>query len=54
LPAYQHAMEQVIAEATRLHDAGVPCPAPAGRGAAGAPRQMCEAALKGNWGDLKN
>ncbi|HEY4130956.1 MAG TPA: MBL fold metallo-hydrolase [Gemmatimonadaceae bacterium] len=54
LPAYLHAMEQVIAEATRLHDAGVPCPAPAGRSAAGAPRQMCEAALKGNWGDLKN
>lgn len=57
LPAYQHAMEQVIAEATRLHDAGVPCPAPArgaGGGSAGAPRQMCEAALKGNWGELKN
>jgi glyoxylase-like metal-dependent hydrolase (beta-lactamase superfamily II) len=57
LPAYRHAVEQVVAEATRLHDAGVPCPAPAGRGAgatSGTPRQPCEAALKGNWGDLKN
>jgi glyoxylase-like metal-dependent hydrolase (beta-lactamase superfamily II) len=53
LPAYRHAVEQVVAEATRLHDAGVPCAAPAGRGA-GAARQPCEAAVKGNWGDLKN
>jgi glyoxylase-like metal-dependent hydrolase (beta-lactamase superfamily II) len=52
LPAYRRAMEQVIAEATRLHDAKVPCAA-AGRGA-GAPREPCEAAQKGNWGDLKN
>ncbi|HTE47804.1 MAG TPA: hypothetical protein VK636_21355, partial [Gemmatimonadaceae bacterium] len=35
LPAYRQAMEQVIAEATRLHDAKVPCAAPAARGAAG-------------------
>jgi len=58
LPAYRRAMEQVIAESKRLHDAGVPCPAPArgARGAApsGTPREMCEAAQKGNWGDLKN
>jgi glyoxylase-like metal-dependent hydrolase (beta-lactamase superfamily II) len=62
LMVYRHAMEQVIAEATRLHDAGVPCAAPArggrggggARGAGGAPRQMCEAAEKGNWGELKN
>ncbi len=57
LPAYRHAVEQVVAEATRLHAAGIPCPAPAGRGAGGAggaARQPCEAALKGNWGDLKN
>lgn len=72
LPVYREAMERVIAEATRLHDAHVPCEAPqrgAGRGAAGrsgagggrggaarggAPRQMCEAAREGNWGDLKN
>jgi len=53
LPAYRRAMEQVIAEATRLHDAKVPCAAPAGRGA-GATREPCEAAQKGNWGDLKN
>jgi glyoxylase-like metal-dependent hydrolase (beta-lactamase superfamily II) len=54
LPAYRHAVEQVVAEATRLHDAKIPCAAPAGRGAAGATRELCEAALKGNWGDLKN
>jgi hypothetical protein len=55
LPAYRRAMEQVIAEATRLHDAKVPCAAPAGgRGAGAAPREPCEAAQKGNWGDLKN
>ncbi|HEY6826969.1 MAG TPA: MBL fold metallo-hydrolase, partial [Gemmatimonadaceae bacterium] len=34
LPAYRHAVEQVVAEATRLHDAKIPCPAPA-RGASG-------------------
>jgi glyoxylase-like metal-dependent hydrolase (beta-lactamase superfamily II) len=56
LPEYRKAMEQVIAEAKRLHDAGVPCPAPVrgARGAGSAPPPMCEAALKGNWGDLKN
>jgi glyoxylase-like metal-dependent hydrolase (beta-lactamase superfamily II) len=60
LPAYRHAMEQVIAEATRLHDAKVPCPAPppgargGGGGAAGSARQPCDAVLKGNWGELKN
>jgi glyoxylase-like metal-dependent hydrolase (beta-lactamase superfamily II) len=60
LPAYRHAMEQVIAEATRLHEAKVPCAAPppgargGGGGAAGAARQPCDAVLKGNWGELKN
>ena len=56
LPAYRKAMEQVIAEATRLHDAKIPCAAaaPGGRGAnaSAAPRALCDAALKGNWGDL--
>jgi glyoxylase-like metal-dependent hydrolase (beta-lactamase superfamily II) len=54
LVVYRKAMEQVIAEAKRLHAAKVPCAAPAGRGAAGAPREMCEAAVKGNWGELKD
>jgi glyoxylase-like metal-dependent hydrolase (beta-lactamase superfamily II) len=45
LPVYRRAVEQVVAEAKRLHDAKVPC-APAG--------QPCEAAAKGEWGDLKN
>jgi glyoxylase-like metal-dependent hydrolase (beta-lactamase superfamily II) len=66
LPAYRHALEQVVAEATRLHDAKVPCEAPqrgrggaggAGGGAAGSPpaqRQPCAAVQQGNWGDLKN
>ena len=53
LDVYRKAMEQVIAEATRLHAARVPC-APAAPGAAGAPRALCEAATKGEWGDLKN
>jgi hypothetical protein len=57
LPAYRRAMERVIAEATRLHVAKIPCaaPPPGGRGGAAgssAARQPCEAALKGNWGDL--
>jgi len=57
LPAYRRAMEQVIAEATRLHAAKVSCaaPPPGGRGGGGAPagpRQPCEAAAKGNWGEL--
>src|SRR5262249_10871512 len=48
LPVYRRAMEQVIAEAKRLHDAKVPCapPAPGGQ------RVPCEAAAKGNWGEL--
>jgi glyoxylase-like metal-dependent hydrolase (beta-lactamase superfamily II) len=60
LLAYRHAMEQVIAEATRLHAGGIPCAAPVGgRGAGaaapgGAARPPCEAVLKGNWGDLKS
>ena len=56
LPAYRRAMEQVIAEATRLHAAKVPCAAPPqgtrGVGAPATPRQPCEAAVKGNWGEL--
>lgn len=58
LPAYRHALEQTVAEAKRLHDAKIPCPAAArGVTAAGAPagpRPLCEAAQQGNWGDLKN
>lgn len=53
LPAYRRAMEQVIAEATRLHGAKVPCAAPP-RVPAGGAREPCEAAAKGNWGDLRN
>ncbi len=56
LPAYRRAMEQVIAEATRLHAAKVPCAATPqgarGGGAPATPRQPCEAAAKGNWGEL--
>ena len=60
LPAYRRAMEQVIAEATRLHDRKVPCAAsvPGPRGGASSagatPRDPCEAATKGKWGDLSN
>jgi len=41
LPVYRHAMERVIAESKRLHDAGVTCGRP-----------TCDAAAQGNWGDL--
>jgi glyoxylase-like metal-dependent hydrolase (beta-lactamase superfamily II) len=41
LPVYRSAMERVIAEAKRLHDAGVTCGRP-----------TCDAATQGNWGDL--
>jgi glyoxylase-like metal-dependent hydrolase (beta-lactamase superfamily II) len=50
LPAYRHALESVIAEATWLHNAKVPCPVPA----AGVPRKPCEAAAKGNWRELRS
>ena len=53
LTVYRRAMEQVIAESKRMYDAKVPC-APAAPATAGAQRQMCEAAAKGEWGDLKN
>ena len=54
LPAYRRAVEQVVTEATRLHDAKVPCIA-AARGAApaDAPRALCEAATKGSWKGLE-
>jgi glyoxylase-like metal-dependent hydrolase (beta-lactamase superfamily II) len=41
LPVYRAAMERVIAESKRLHDAGVTCGRP-----------TCDAAAQGNWGDL--
>ena len=52
LPAYRHAVEQVVSEATRLHDAKVPCPAPARGATAGAPRPLCEAATQAKWSGL--
>jgi glyoxylase-like metal-dependent hydrolase (beta-lactamase superfamily II) len=41
LPIYRTAMERVIAESKRLHDAGVTCGRP-----------TCDAVAQGNWGDL--
>lgn len=43
LPAFRRAVEQVIAEATRLHAAGVPC----------ASRTSCDAVARGDWGALR-
>jgi glyoxylase-like metal-dependent hydrolase (beta-lactamase superfamily II) len=43
LPVYRAALERVIAEATRLHAAGVTCGRP-----------TCDAVAQGNWGDLAN
>jgi glyoxylase-like metal-dependent hydrolase (beta-lactamase superfamily II) len=54
LPAYRHAVEQVVAEATRLHDAKVPCPAPARGASGGGARPLCEAATQGNWKGLES
>jgi len=56
LPVYRRAVEQVIAESTRLHQAKVPCaaPPPVAGGAGTTPREPCEAAAKGNWGDLRS
>ena len=55
LPAYRHALEQVVAEATRLHEAKVACEAPPrGAAPAGAQRAPCAAMQQANWGDLKN
>ena len=53
LPTYRHAVEQVVAEATRLHDAKVPCPAPARGAPGGAPRAPCEAATQAKWSGLE-
>jgi cyclase len=53
LPAYRHAVEQVVAEATRLHDAKVPCPAPARGASGGAARPLCDAATQAKWGGLE-
>ena len=58
LPAYRRALELVIAEATRLHAARVPCAAPPtgarGAGTGPSPSEPCEAAAKGDWGALRN
>jgi len=55
LPAYRHAIEQVVAEATRLHDAKIPCPAPPARGASGGtPRPLCDAATQATWKGLES
>ena len=54
LGVYRKAMEHVIAEATRLHAAKISCEAAAAPATAGTARPMCDAAVKGDWGDLKN
>ncbi len=51
LNEFLKSVEYVNAEAKRLHDAHVPCAAPAGRGGGGGgAAQPCEAAQKANWG----
>src|SRR4051812_14828683 len=44
LPAYRHALEQVVAEATRLHEGKVPCEAPQRGGGGGANGAVSDAA----------
>ncbi|HEY9229406.1 MAG TPA: MBL fold metallo-hydrolase [Gemmatimonadaceae bacterium] len=46
LVVYRNAMERVIAEAKRLYSAKISCAPPA------TPRVTCDAAVKGEWGDL--
>jgi glyoxylase-like metal-dependent hydrolase (beta-lactamase superfamily II) len=53
LDASRQALERIVAEARRLHDAKIPCAASASRGTA-APREPCDAVRQGNWGDLAN
>lgn len=53
LPTYRRAVEQVVAEATRLHDAKVPCPAPARGTPGGAPHALCQAATQAKWNGLE-
>lgn len=48
LDVSRRALERIVAEATRLHDAKIPCAA----SVAGAP--PCEAVQRGNWGDLRD
>ena len=43
----------MLAEATRLHDAKVPCPAPARGASAGSTRPLCEAATQAKWSGLE-
>ena len=47
LVVFRKALEQVIAEVTRLHKAGVPC-----EGQGQELQTKCEAAKQANWGDL--
>ena len=51
LDASRRALEQVVAEVTRLHDAHVPC---AAAEASGGNREPCEAVVNGNWGNLRD
>jgi cyclase len=53
LDASRRALEQIVAETRRLHDAKIPCATDATRGGT-TERQPCEAVRRGNWGDLTN
>jgi glyoxylase-like metal-dependent hydrolase (beta-lactamase superfamily II) len=53
LDASRRALERIVAEAKRLHDAKISC-APEPRGTPTTPRQPCDAVRQGNWGDLAN
>lgn len=48
LDEYEKALQYVIKESKRLHDAGIPCAPPAP--GAGAQAAKCEAVQKANWG----
>ena len=47
LDASRRALERIVAEGKRLHDAHIPC-------IANTSREPCEAVTKGNWGELRD
>jgi glyoxylase-like metal-dependent hydrolase (beta-lactamase superfamily II) len=50
LDEYDNALAYVVKESKRLHDAGIPCPAPQPGARGGGAAEKCEAAQKANWG----
>ena len=54
LDSSRRALERIVAEAKRLHDAKISCAPDAPRTNTTTARQPCDAVRQGNWGDLAN